>query len=200
MTDSKNRYLWIVGGGILQLPLIKEAKKLSYKTIVTDGDSDCVCSKKADIFRCIDVFDIPTHITAAKNLRSKKINISGVLAAGIDCHETMAKIAEFLCLPGVNSKISNLVISSAFVGIVAKDSSDVSAQDIILEDIIFADTMSYRKKPHFNGANLRIKNLNSTLGNHITQNMSTTSINGRRIKPKDVDIDALYNDVMKSTK
>ena len=60
--------------------------------------------------------------------------------------------------------------------------------------------MTYRKKLHFNGANLRIENLNSTLGIHITQNMSTTSINGRRIKQKDIDIDALYNDVMKSTK
>ena len=109
MADSINQYLWVVGGGILQLPLIQEAKKLNYNIIVTDGNSDSVCSSKADIFRCIDIFDIPTHIKFAKTLQSKNINISGVIAAGIDCHETMAKIAELLSLPGVTSKISNLV-------------------------------------------------------------------------------------------
>ena len=109
MTDSINQYFWVVGGGILQLPLLQEAKKLNYSIIVTDGNSDCVCINKADIFRCIDIFDIPTHVKFAKTLQSKNVNISGVLAAGIDSHETMAKIAEFLCLPGVTSKISNLV-------------------------------------------------------------------------------------------
>jgi hypothetical protein len=122
------------------------------------------------------------------NVKIDSVHISDVTDKGVSVGESSKAI------------ISNLAISSAFVGIVAKDSSDVSAQDIFLEDIFFADTMTYRKKPHFNGGKLRIENLNTTLGNHITQKMSTTSINGRRIKPIDVDIDILYNNVMKSNK
>jgi len=109
MSDSLNQYFWIIGGGILQLPVIQEAKNLNYKTIVTDGDMDCVCNNQADIFRCIDIFDIPAHIEYAKSLQYKNINIIGVLAAGIDAPETMSKIAEFLDLPSVSSQISHLV-------------------------------------------------------------------------------------------
>lgn len=98
------------------------------------------------------------------------------------------------------AKISNLDISSAFVGIVAKDSSVLSGYDVVLKDIIFADTMTYRKKPQFNGANLKLNNLQTTLGNHIAQKMSNATINGRRIEPKELDIDVLYNNVMKSKK
>ena len=122
------------------------------------------------------------------NVRIDNVNITNVTDKGVSIGEDSI------------AKISNLVISSAFVGIVAKDSSDVSAKDLIFKNIIFADTMSYKKKPHFNGANLKIENLNTTLDKHIVQNMSTASISGIRIKPKDIDIDVLYNNVMKSNK
>ena len=86
------------------------------------------------------------------------------------------------------------------MGLVAKDSSDVYADNLKLEDIIFADTMSYRKKPHFDGAKLRIDNLSTVLGNHIVQNKSSALINGNKIKSEKVDIDALYDDLMLSVK
>tara|TARA_B100001123_G_C15289856_1_gene1017063 strand:+ start:850 stop:2094 length:1245 start_codon:yes stop_codon:yes gene_type:complete len=109
MSKNKYKYFWVIGGGILQIPLIHEVKKLNYSVIVTDGNSDCICKNQAEIFECIDIYDISKHVQYAKKLISNNTNICGVLAAGIDAHETMAIIAEYLNLPGVDSKISKIV-------------------------------------------------------------------------------------------
>ncbi len=95
-------YLWIVGGGLLQVPLISEARKLSLKVIVSDGNPACPCGKLADIFFAIDIFDIQKHLLAAFKLRSQGIKIDGVLVAGIDCTVTAAVLARAIGLPGVD--------------------------------------------------------------------------------------------------
>jgi biotin carboxylase len=102
-------YFWIIGGGILQKPIIKEAKLLGYNIIVTDLDKDCICAPEADIFEAIDVFDIDAHIRFSNHLIQKGLNIVGVLAAGIDAPETMASLAKHLSLPGVDVDIAHLV-------------------------------------------------------------------------------------------
>ena len=58
MVKNTQKYFWIIGGGILQVPLIKEAKKLNYKIIVTDADENCICKELASCFETIDIFDI----------------------------------------------------------------------------------------------------------------------------------------------
>ena len=93
-----------------------------------------------------------------------------------------------------------MFISSVFVGIVAKDSSEVTAKDLFFNDIEFADTMVYRKKPQFNGANMSIDNLNTSFGNHIVQKNSTVFVEGKEIKPQKIDIESLYENSMKSIK
>lgn len=99
-----------------------------------------------------------------------------------------------------NAKISDLFISSAFAGIVAKDSSEVNAKDLFFKNIEFADTMAYRKKPQFNGASMYIKNLNTSLGNHIVQKNSKIVVEGIKIKPQKIDIESLYENSMRSVK
>lgn len=105
--DSK--FFWIIGGGILQKPLLEEAKKLGYEIILTDGDENCICSNLATYFKPIDIFDIDSHIEYASDLLKNGVEIKGVLAAGIDAPETMAKVAESLNLPTVKSSIAHLV-------------------------------------------------------------------------------------------
>jgi len=109
MAKNKQKYFWVIGGGILQAPLIQEAKKLNYKIIVTDADKNCICKEFASYFETIDIFDIAGHIEYAKQLTNNGVLIKGVLAAGIDAPETMAKVAEMLNLPTVSSKIAHLV-------------------------------------------------------------------------------------------
>lgn len=99
---------WCIGGGILQKPLIEEARRLGYRVIVTDGSEKCICARLADLFFAVDIFDIEGHIALAEEL-SAEHDIVGVLAAGIDAPITMSKVAEHLGLPGVSSKISEIV-------------------------------------------------------------------------------------------
>lgn len=98
----ENGFFWVIGGGLLQVPLVSEVQKLGYKVIVSDRDASCVCAKDADIFFKIDIFDIQKHLEEASRLKCSGVKISGVLAAGIDATVTMAVLAKVLGLPGVD--------------------------------------------------------------------------------------------------
>ena len=100
------KYLWVIGGAELQVPLIKEAHKLGLKTIVSDLNKTCVAREITDVFVHLDIFDIEAHIDYAKN---SPLNIVGVLAAGIDVPETMATMNEALGLKGVSLETALLV-------------------------------------------------------------------------------------------
>lgn len=103
---------------------------------------------------------------------------------------------------GENStaNILNTNISKAYVGVVAKDSSSINISNVKLDDISFADTMSYRKKSHFGGAEIKANNIESFIDNHIVQTNSSSIINGKTMTPVDIDIDLLYDTVMESIK
>jgi len=162
---------------------------------IQDTPSDGLDIDYGEVFISDSVFQNIGKATGADAIDMSK---SKVTIEGISIRNTTDKgisIGE-----GSIAKIKDSYISSAFVGLVAKDSSDVYADNLKLEDIIFADTMSYRKKPHFDGAKLRIDNLSTVLGNHIVQNKSSALINGNKIKSEKVDIDALYDDLMLSVK
>lgn len=102
-------YFWIIGGGQMQMPLIEEASRLGMHSIVTDLNPQCVCSPLADKFFVLDIFDIKGHLRLAEQLIKKNIKIRGVLAAGIDAPETMARLAQHMQLPGVKPEIAQLV-------------------------------------------------------------------------------------------
>ncbi|MCP3850912.1 MAG: ATP-grasp domain-containing protein [Gammaproteobacteria bacterium] len=101
----KDEYLWIIGGGLLQIPLIEQANLLGLKTIVSDQDRDCVAKEHSDVFFKIDIFDVKGHINS---LRHNSLNVIGVLAAGIDAPETMAAMNSFLGLKGISSAVAHV--------------------------------------------------------------------------------------------
>lgn len=109
MLQSKESYVWILGGGQLQVPNILSAKELGYKTIVTDQNKNCICKKKADLFFCVDIFNVSKNILLAKKLK-KKYSIKSIFIGGIDCTVTQATLAKELNLisSGINSaKLTN---------------------------------------------------------------------------------------------
>jgi biotin carboxylase len=106
--NSKQEYFWVIGGGLLQVPLVDEVRELGHKVIVSDLSRDCACAGMADIFIEIDIFDINAHINEALMLTTNNVIISGVLAAGIDATLTMSSLATVLGLPGVNPHASFL--------------------------------------------------------------------------------------------
>lgn len=107
------RYIWIIGGGLMQIPLIEEARELGLRVVCSDRDTRCAGAAIADIFRAIDTHDIAGHLREAQGFRRDGVRIDGVLAAGIDAPETMARLAEALGLPGVSPDIAHLVNNKA---------------------------------------------------------------------------------------
>ncbi len=107
MKKSEDNYIWILGGGILQLPNVLCAKKLGYKTIVSDQSRDCICKKKADLFFNVDIFNIPKNISLLKKLK-KKYSIKSIFVGGIDCTVTQASLAQELNLVSSGIKIAKL--------------------------------------------------------------------------------------------
>lgn len=109
---SKNDFFWIIGGGEMQIPVIREVRDLGLSVICSDLNINCVCAPLVDLFFQIDVFDIDGHLRKAREI-SKTLRIAGVLAAGIDAPETMAELTRFLGLQGVAPEIARLVQNKA---------------------------------------------------------------------------------------
>ena len=100
------RYLWVIGGGQLQIPLIEEANALGLKTIVSDRNPECVARAFADLFVPLDIFDVGGHLTYLRE--HPELPIAGVLAAGIDAPETMAAMNLQLGLKGVSPEAADV--------------------------------------------------------------------------------------------
>lgn len=94
------KYLIILGGGILQIPLIKQAIEMNFTPIVFD------INRKAEAFKLNDVIKILIstqnieEATEKAKLLSKKYSIHGVLTSGTDVSQTVSSIAENLRLIG----------------------------------------------------------------------------------------------------
>lgn len=104
-----SEYFWVIGGGLLQVPLAQEVRALGYRPIVSDANERCPARPHADVFVHADIFDIDAHLAAVRQLESEGRRIAGVLAAGIDAPETMAVVAHELGLPGVDPEIARIV-------------------------------------------------------------------------------------------
>jgi biotin carboxylase len=100
-----DKYFWVIGGGVLQLSVIKEARDLGYKIIVSDRSLNCFCRDLADIFLPIDIFDIDAHIKKAIHLSNEYIHIDGVLAAAIDASVTNSALNEALGLNNCGASV-----------------------------------------------------------------------------------------------
>lgn len=101
--DNRNgmkRSLIIIGGGMLQLPLIRTARRMGLSVIVFDMDADAVGMKEADMAVRMSTRDIDGCVREAKKLR-QTVQVHGVITAGTDASRAVAAIAGALELPGI---------------------------------------------------------------------------------------------------
>ncbi len=110
---NKEKVLWIIGGGQLQVPLIAEARKLGLKVMITDKNPNCLCKNLGDYFYDVDIFDIDANLKLLSKLLVSNINLAGILAAGIDANVTGAILAKSAGLPGVDPKASLITHNKA---------------------------------------------------------------------------------------
>ena len=111
MTSQNNsKWVWIIAGGILQIPMIKAAKERGYKVMVTDRDLLAPGCQIVDKALGVDTYDIRGHIVLAKNLPFKP---AAVLTVGADVGPTVSAVAEVFSLPAEKSIIAKRVRNKA---------------------------------------------------------------------------------------
>jgi biotin carboxylase len=106
-------YVWIIGGGLMQLPIIDAAHARGYQVLVTDRNAACPAAKQVAMFRQLDVYDIASHLDLAKWTIKHKFNVVGVVADAIDVGQTAAAVADYLGLPSVGFQAAKLLGNKA---------------------------------------------------------------------------------------
>ena len=94
------RNLIIIGGGLLQVQLIKTARAMGLQTIVFDMASNAPGMQLADRQILMSTRDIEGCVREARKL-AQNISIHGVITAGTDASRAVAAIASALELAGI---------------------------------------------------------------------------------------------------
>lgn len=92
--------IMVIGGGLLQVPVIQTAQKMGLQVIVTDYNPNALGMKYADIPIVMSTRDIEGSVRVAKK-QNELTPISGVLTVGTDASATVAAVANALNLPGI---------------------------------------------------------------------------------------------------
>lgn len=95
------KHILILGGGILQVPLLRAAHSLNLKTTVFDMNPGCPAAPLADFFFPVDISDESACSHLAEKLHRIR-TFHGVVTAGTDRSTTVARIARDLGLPGID--------------------------------------------------------------------------------------------------
>ncbi|MCH7725284.1 MAG: ATP-grasp domain-containing protein [Planctomycetes bacterium] len=104
---NKEKAIWLIAGGSMQVPAALEIVNQGFKLILTDRDAECPCAKYAKEFIEMDTFDITGNLIKAEKLLNK-FDIRAVLTIAADCHTTVAVLARFLGLHGIDPEISKI--------------------------------------------------------------------------------------------
>lgn len=92
--------IMILGAGVMQIPAIKEAKKMGLFVLCADGNPDALGKDLCDIFYPVDIKDKAGLLNIASKFHNKH-GLNGVFTAGTDFSASVAFITEKLNLPGI---------------------------------------------------------------------------------------------------
>lgn len=104
-------YVWVIGGGLMQIPLIRTAQARGFGVVVSDRNPDAEGARIADCTLGIDTYDIEAHVRIAESIKGKK-NIVGVLPGG-DVGPTVSAVADILDLPAESLAVAKAARNKA---------------------------------------------------------------------------------------
>lgn len=104
--NAFRNWVWIIGAGIMQVPLIQEAKRRGYYVVVSDGNPKAPGTLSADFTLVLDTYDVEGHLNTAEALTSAP---KAVLTVGADVGPTVSAVAEVFGLPAVPFDIADRV-------------------------------------------------------------------------------------------
>lgn len=93
-----NGAVLILGGGLMQLPAIREARALGLERHMADGNDRCRGRDDVERFYHVDLRDHEGLLATARQIP----NLRGVFTAGTDFSASVAYVAEKLGLPGID--------------------------------------------------------------------------------------------------
>jgi len=97
-------HVWIIAGGLLQVPAVEVARSLGLRAIVTDRNWEAPAMRLADRAYTVDIYDVGGHLLLADELLARGVKIAGVFTEGADVEVTVAAVADRLRLPGIPVK------------------------------------------------------------------------------------------------
>jgi len=100
-----SKKILILGGGIMQIPSLKIAKRKGWRVYLADGNENVMGRKYCDVFLHIDLKDKEGMLEAARVIKERE-GLDGVFTAGTDFSTTVAWVAEALGLPGIPYKVA----------------------------------------------------------------------------------------------
>ena len=95
--------------------------------------------------------------------------------------------------------VRDVVIDDTGTGLASKDRSTLKASNVTIKGAKFAALTAYIKKPEYGGATIIADDITIVGGNtrNLVQTGSRIVLAGRELDTQDIDIDALYDTVMK---
>lgn len=100
MTKYKGKTILIIGGGLLQIPIIETAKSMGLQVVVADMNPDSPGFKISDKKIIMSTKDIEGMVREAKKF-VQETNIHAVITAGTDASMTVSAVANALGLLGM---------------------------------------------------------------------------------------------------
>lgn len=98
--NNEKKHILILGGGVMQLPAIRIAKRKGWRVILADANRSAPGIPLADNFEHVDLKDKEKMTRTALSYREKN-ELDGVFTAGTDFSTTVAWVAEKCGLPGI---------------------------------------------------------------------------------------------------
>lgn len=103
------RRIWIIGGGLLQIPAVEIAHDLGMEVILSDRNPGCACAGLVEEFHEVDTRDWEKHLEQAKKVR----NVDAVFAEGASVELTVAKLAKYYHVPGLDPVVALRIASKS---------------------------------------------------------------------------------------
>lgn len=100
MKSVEGKTILIIGGGLLQVPIIQTAKTMRLHTVVADMNPSSIGFQIADEAILMSTKDVEGMVRESKKF-AQNSQIHGVITAGTDASMTVAAVASALQLPGI---------------------------------------------------------------------------------------------------
>lgn len=99
--QSRQRSIFFLGAGQLQLPGICLAREMGLRVHTADGNPTAPGVGHSDTFHHVDLKDAPALVETARNIQTRN-GLDAVLTIGTDFSVPVAQIAEACTLPGIS--------------------------------------------------------------------------------------------------